>query len=196
MIRTLATAMLVVWVGLAEAAMFGLPWGADKTTVKARFEGAPPGEETPHALVYPLGAVADRLWKEGGFCPTAVCSGPGRTGDQVIFNFREDQLLATFVSFGYSFEMLGLKPETLGEQAMMSFARTELHQMIFEMSARYGAPEMFSETPMRSGSLAVAGTALFKGENGTMVHLVFGHDGGDLAGELKYQAPAETERGF
>ncbi len=193
--RLLATLVLLA-ATQAEAAMFGLSWGADQASVKARFEGIAPSEEREHVLIYPLGAVAEKLWNEGAFCPTAICSGPGRANDTVVLNFQNGQLAAGFVSFGYAYEMIGLKSENLSEQAMTAFARTELQQLIHELSARYGAPQLFTESNMRSGTMNPVGAALFHSPQSGSVHLMFGHDGAGFTGELRYQSPAGSEDGF
>lgn len=176
--------------------MFGLSWGADRAAVKARLDGIAPAEDQAHVLIYPLGAVADRLWTEGAFCPTAVCSGPGRANDQVVLNFQNDQLAAGYVSFGYAFEMIGLKSEALSEQAMTAYARTELQQLVHEFSARYGPPALFTESTMRASGMTPVGAALFHtGDNGSL-HVLFGFDGSGFAGELRYQSPAQGSDGF
>ena len=176
--------------------MFGLPWGSDQAAVKVRLEGIAPVEEHPHVLIYPMEEIADRLWKENAFCPTALCSGPGRDGDQVVLNFLDGMLVAGSIRFGYGFEMIGQSTETLSEQAMAAFARCELQQMIFEMSSRYGPPVLFTESHMRSGRWFPVGAAMFDAGKIGMVHVLFGHDGGMLIGELRYQSPITDTNGL
>lgn len=181
---------------LAEDAMFGLSWGSDQAAARARFDGIAPIEQTPHALVYRLGSVAERLWQEDAFCPTAICSAPEREGDEVVLNFLDGRLAAGFVRFGYGFEMIGQSSETLSDMAMAAFARTELQQLVLEISGRYGPPVLFTEAPMRTGKWQPVGAAMFDTGGGGLVHLLFGHDHGALAGELRYQGPIGGKDGF
>ena len=176
--------------------MFGLPWGSDQASVKTRFDGVAPVEEHAHVLVYPLGAIADRLWSENAFCPTAIGSGAGRDGDQVVLNFLDDGLVAGFVRFGYSFEMIEQNSDTLSDQAMAAFARAELQQLVFEMSSRYGPPVLFTESPMRAGRWHPVGAAMFDAAEAGLVHVLFGHDHAGLTGELRYQAPIQSSDGI
>ena len=176
--------------------MLGVAWGTDRDTVKARFPGLAPAAETADALSYPLEAVAARLRDEGSFCPSRIGASPERMGDELAFIFIEDRLAAGFARFGYGFEAIGQATETLSEQAMSAFARAEFHGLVFEFTARHGTAAQVTEHPMRSGNLQVLGVALFDTGPQGLVQLAFGHDGGWLVGELRYQAPIDGRGGF
>ena len=176
--------------------MFGLSWSSDQAAAKQRFPNAAPLEDHPHVLVYPLDSIADALWKENAFCPTAICSGPGREGDQLVLNYVDGGLVAGFLRFGYGFEIIGQSSDTLSDMAMAAFARAELQQLIFEMSSRYGPPVVFTESAMRSGNWHPVGAAMFDAGADGMVHLLFGHDHSGLMGELRYQMPVTDPSGI
>lgn len=178
-------------------APFGLTWGAGRAAVRSRFSTLRPIADAEHALVYYLSSITDLIWAQGAFCPNVLTRDPDRPEDEVVFDFKNDRLGSVFVRFGYGFQHIGQDPDTLSEQAMSSFARAEFHDLVGELSARYGPPRSLSETQNRSKSLHVQGVALFATEDAGVVQLHFGHDGGgSLVGELKYRAQCEDRRGF
>lgn len=181
----------------ASNAPFGLLWGARQADVRSRFSSIKPTMSAQHALVYRLASVAEMIWAQGAFCPSVLTCDPERIGDELVFDFADDQLTAVVAQFGYGFQRIGQDPDTLSEHAMSSFARAEMHKLISVLATRYGLPVVLSENPNRSAVLHVQGTALFIGEAGSVIQLVFGHDGGTcLAGELRYRAPCPDRQGF
>lgn len=171
--------------------MFGLNWSAPQAAVLRRFEGTRPGLVEDRAVVFPLASIAERLVAEEAFCPTALKSSPERMHDEVGFTFGPQGLATIHVRFGYPFEAIGLKPENLSEQAMVSFARAEFTVLLHEFATRYGAPGTVTEMPARTGHLHCVGMAVFMAED-VVIRLRFGHDGGALAGELTYLPPAPS----
>lgn len=180
----------------SSSAPFGLAWGARRSDVRGRFPGLRTAAEAEHALVYPLASVAELIWAQGGFCPAAFLSAPERLGDEIVLNFANEGLQSVFLRFGYSFESIGQDTDTLSDQAMSAHAKSELQQMILELAVRYGAPSLFTDTPMRDGTLHVHGCALFALDDGGAIQIKFGHDGAALAGTVRYQAPAVAKAGF
>ena len=176
--------------------LFGLGWGSDQAAAKARFAELTPLEAHPHVLVYALDGIAETLWRENAFCPTAIGGAPAREEATLFLNYLDAGLVAAFVRFGYSFEVIGQSPDTLSDMAMAAIARAELQQLVFEMSSRHGAPVLFTESPMRSGKWHPVGAAMFDAGESGLIHLSFGHDGGGLIGELRYQARIGDRSGF
>lgn len=176
--------------------MLGLSWGAGPDQVAERFAGLTPLERETHVISYRMGAVAGLLFDEGSFCPTAMAVERDDENDRIVFNFIDGGLAAIFASFGYSFEMIGLRSETLGEQAMAAFARAELQQLVLEMSGKYGAPVQITTATMRSGKLHPVGAVLFDAGTDGLIQVLFGHDGGALAGEIRYQPPFSDRNGI
>lgn len=178
-------------------APLGLDWGTSRSSVRNRFAGIAPAADAEHALCYPTSSVAERIWAQGGFCPAALLAGTERTGDEVVFDFNNDQLQAIVLRFGYTFDTIGQDPDTLSEQAMSTHASAQFHKLVLEFSTRYGAPSYLSERPGRAGVLHAHGTALFGRAENTIAQLVFGHDGGSsLLGEIRYRPYAPERVGF
>lgn len=176
--------------------MLGLSWGAGQAQVMLRFDGLVPLEQDQRVLSYRMSAVAGRLFDEGAFCPTALAVERDEDSDRMTFNFIDGGLATIFASFGYSFEMIGLRSETLGEQAMAAFARAEMQQLVLEMSGKYGAPAHMTSANMRSGKMHPVGAVMFDAGQDGLIHILFGHDGGGLAGELRYQPPFSDRNGI
>ena len=183
-------------------APFGLSWGMPHTSVEARFVGlaASAGKTDQGAcasLIYNLSAVAEVICAQGGFCPAAFFSSPERSGDEVEFSFNDDRLSAVIVRFGYPFSIIGQDPDNLSDQAMTTLSRAEMQRLIFELSAKYGPPSVFTETPKRSGMIHVQGSAQFLARDDSVIFVMFGHDGGSaLVGELLYQPSIRASGGF
>lgn len=126
-----------------------------------------------------------------------LLAGPERIGDEVMFDFANDCLQAVLVRFGYAFDAIGQDPDTLSEQAMSAHASAELHKLLIDFTTKYGAPTYFSEKQNRAGTIHAQGTALFGPIDGSMVQLIFGHDGGSsLLGEIRYRACTPKAAGF
>lgn len=176
--------------------MLGLSWGAGPDQVAARFAGLEPLEREAHVLSYRMGAVAGLLFDEGSFCPTALAVERDEETDRMVFSFIDGGLAGIFASFGYSFELIGLRSDTLGEQAMAAFARAELQQLVLEMSGKYGAPVQVTTVNMRSGKLHPVGSVMFDAGADGLIQILFGHDGGALAGEIRYQPPFSDRNGI
>lgn len=176
--------------------VLGIPWGADADAVRARFPGLAPCAVDPAAIAYRFSSIAGRLSQEGAFCLTALMAEPGGTDDELIFRLPKGRLAAVRGRFGYTFATLGQDVDRLSELAMDAFARAEFQQMIFELTTRYGPPAWLAEAPLRRGQLHAHGTAAFTAPDGTVLHLLFGHDGGGLAGEMRYLPPAASTDGF
>ncbi len=179
------------------SAPFGLSWGLSRKSVREHLSGLTPGADAEHALTFPLNTIAERVWSQGGFCPGVFLSSPERNGDEVTFEFAGDRLHAVFLRFGYGFGQIGQDPDTLSEQAMTTYARTEFHKLLYELSVKYGAPAYLSEHPGRSGPIHVQGIAMFGSDKHGQMQLVFGHDGGSsLMGEIWHHARKPDAAGF
>ena len=176
--------------------LFGLGWGSNQEAAKARFPELSPIEEHAHVLVYALDGIAEALWRDNAFCPSAIGGAAAREDATVVLNYIESGLVAAFIRFGYGFETIGQSTDTLSDMAMAAIARAELQQLVFEISSRYGPPALFTESPMRSGKWHPVGAAIFDAKEHGMVHLSFGHDGSGLIGELRYQAPIADTSGL
>lgn len=177
-------------------AMLGLAWGTGQAEVRRHLAPLTPVEADPTTLIFPLAPVAERLVSAGAFCPTALNTGSERGGDMLILSFIEDALVAGLVRFGYAFETIGQASDTLSEMAMAAFARAELQLLVLEMAGRYGAPVLFTEAFMRREKWHPVGAALFEAEDGALVQVLFGHDGGALTGEIRHQGPVAGRGGF
>lgn len=179
------------------AAPFGLSWYCPRSSVLNRFNGLTDGSDDDSEIVFDLTSFTDAVWRQGGFCPSALTTGADHYGDEALFEFSEARLHAVRIRFGYGFSAVGQDPDTLSEQSMSAIARTELHKMVFELAARYGAPENLSETTGKLGRLHTQGMALFVDGNGAPIQLILGHDGGSsVIGQLRYHAPNPDLRGF
>ena len=171
----------------------GLSWGISAHEVRNRFPGLPPAEEGD-ALVWPLELIVSRLLSEGAFCPTAFMT----LNDTATFMCAvpDDQLVAVDVDFGYSFESTGHDPDTLSDLAMTAVSRTELHDLLQELAARYGAPQLFSDAPSRRGKWMGVANALYVCPDGTSVGLRLGFDHAGIVGRLRYLCPTTEVSGF
>lgn len=176
--------------------MFGLSWGYDRAEVRGHFAPLTPVDEDPATLIFPLAPLVERTLSAGAFCPTALLNGSEREAGFLTLSFIEDALVAGLVRFGYAFETIGQASETLSEMAMAAFARAELQRLVLEMAGRYSAPVLFTEASMRKEKWYPVGSALFEAEDGALVQVIYGHDGGALTGEIRYQGPIAGGAGF
>ena len=174
--------------------MFGCAWGDDRAKVMARFSGVAAVEE-PDRVIYPWSAISAQLVAQDGFVPTGLQGSDDRTQDELVFIFAGDGLAAINLNFGYGFERLGQDPDRLSDQAMAILARAEFAGLLHEMGARYGAPQILQEHPMRQGPLQAVGAAHYMRSDNTAIRLMFGHDGGALVGQMRYLAPASANIG-
>lgn len=174
--------------------VFALPWGATAAMVRTRFEGLAPLDATPNGLSWALESVAARLYAENAFCPSLFAGcGPDHT---VSFVLQDDQLLAIDVTFGNTFEALGHDPDTLSDMAMAAVCRVEVHDLLQQLTAKYGAPVQFADQPSRRGKMQGVCSALFVAADATTLGLWVGHDHAGLVGKLSYLCPVQDQNGF
>ena len=176
-------------------APFSLTWGQN-TEDALQVLGAVPIDRGPDGLAYELDTLIARLASQGSFCPSLFLEHRDDIEGQLHLAFRDQALVGVEIRFRYGFEAIGKSPDGLSDLSMAAYARFELQQLLFELTARYGPPVHKGENAMRWGHAHPVGTVLFRTAEQDTLMVMLGHDGSGLVGQLRYLPEVGKTDGF
>lgn len=175
--------------------MFGLDWGMPPEAALARLALMPLDQDEGQVAVA-LDSLVDRLRERGAFCPGLFLRLGVACEGRLHLGFVDGGLAGGDLRFRFPFDALGKPSDTLSDQAMAAYARTEMQGLIHDFIARYGPPVHVSESFMRWENAYPVGVTVFRTSTGDSVQVLMGHDGDGVIGALRYLPPIAHDDGF